>query len=820
MNNINSAYLKEVDPAKKDAKWMNDVLQLLRRDWRQLIDKDRMAINKQIMFSQQDMEPIRKMFKDKQFKKETKFEALGILNRMVNTMIEEIMKNPPKLELKVNDATALSNVDADMRLLRYKGEHEKFTNAIASKIGMPPQVIGKDKFQSNIDEFTRMGLDANDPNDIDFYQQNNFPKLKATIAGQKIIDIIMKLNRFDEETLRSFLLDIWASLACCVQTYVDAVTGEIKYDRIYPEEAYGIWGDKTDGTNDIAQGWLKNLTVMEWLGRVGNEFTFEKDWSKLLWALNYCNNYKYTGFIRNGINYDCFGNDSLMEHPDARFNGADKSNLLDYSLAYTYKVYVGYMEFDSVDATATYLMDKKTGELMPGRVKYDYSDVDYFLEQKKENTEYTKESFYNQQMYKSYFLPTSGTSQWIYNWGKVYYQKLEGAFDQFAKGTLMYYRYEGTPPAEIAKPYIDFANLTFYRMKWAVYHAKPQKEQYIMEELVELAKITQKQFAQKSKTAVPALSDIIEKLIQFKHENFVDIRTYPKIEGKTIATLPQQDAGRAGLDPLVVALQAIEQWCEMQIAEKVGLNDTRLAAQQNDRTPFKQNQAATQSSYNSTGFMYRMIQHTKQHVGQMTLNYAQDIIKFEDTIPYNYLLKLIGETDMQNLKILKDFATQRYGLTIEDYSAQLERSKLIQLADMALNNADGKGGISLIEYNILIMTEDFKDGFRKLSLYKYKAEKKKNALDAQKQKIQNDHEEKMSQIEQQTEKMKGELAIQEKTITAQAAIQVASISAGSKEKIKDATIQNDAAKQQHKADDTKEVLTHKAELENQKPLNV
>lgn len=820
MDNINSPYLREVDPSKKDSKWMNIVVQLLRRDWRALIGRDRMMENKRFMFAQQDMEPIKKMFKDKKFKKETRFEPLGILNRMVNTMIEEIMKNPPKLELKVNDATALSNIDADMRLLRYKGEHEKFTNAIANKIGMPPQVIGKDRFKSNISEFTRMGLDANDPNDIDFYQQNNFPKLKATIAGQKIINIIMKLNRFDEETIRKFVLDIWAGLSCCIQTYVDAVTGEIKYDRIYPEEAMGIWGDNTDGSDDIAQGYLKNMTVMEWLGRVGNEFDFEKDWHYLLWALNYCNDYKYTGFKRNGIEYDCFGNDRLWEHSDANFNGATNSNILDYSLAYTYKIYIGYIEFDSVDATATYLMKKETGELMPNQVPYNYSNVDYFLDKKEENKQYTTESFYQQQMYKSYFLPTSSTSQWIFNWGKVYYQKLEGAFDQFAKGTLMYYRYEGTPPAEIAKPYIDFANLTFYRMKWAVYHAKPQKEQYIMEELIELSKITQKQFAQNSKTAVPSISDIIEKLIQFKHENFVDIRTYPKVEGKTIPTLPPQDAGRPGLDPLVVALQAIEQWCEMQIAEKVGLNDTRLAASQNDRKPFKQGAAETQSSFNSTGFMYRMIQHTKQHVGQATLNYAQDIIKFEDSIPYNYLLKLIGEDDIESLKVLKEFASQRYGLTIEDYSAQLERSKLIQLADMALNNADGKGGISLDEYNILIMTEDFKDGFRKLSLYKYKAEKKKNALDAQKQKIQNEHEEKMSQIEQQTEKMKGELAIQEKTITAQAAIQVASIQAGSKEKIKDATIQNDAAKQQHKADDTKEVLTHKAELENQKPLNV
>lgn len=813
MDNVNSPYLREVDPAKKNARWMNEVLQLLRRDWRPYIERHRMAENKRIIFGQQDMEPIKKMFKDKQFLKDTKFIPLGICNRMVNTMIEEIMKNPPKLELKANDVTALSNIEADMRLLRYKGEYEKFTNTIANKIGQTPQVIGKDKFKSNIDEFTRIGLDANDPDDIDFYQQNDYPKLKATIAGQKIINTIMKLNRFDEETIRKFVLDIWAGLACFIQTYVDAVTGEIKYDRIYPEEAHGIWGDNTDGSDDVAQGWMKSLTVMEWLGRVGNEFSFERDWTQLLWALNYYNEARYTGFKRGGQNYDCYGNEGLMNHPDATFNGAEKSNLLDFNIAYTYKIFIGYIEFDSVDATGNYLSKISTGEMLPKQIPFDY-----FLEHSEDAKEYTKESYYQQQMYKSYFLPTSSTSQWIYNWGKVYFQQLEGAFDQFAKGTCMYYRYEGTPPAEIAKPYIDFANLAFYRMKWAVYHAKPQKEQYIMEELVELSKVMQKQFAQNSKTAAPSIANIINQLISWKSENFVDIRTFPKVEGKTIASLPAQDAGRSGLDPLVVALQAIEQWCEMQIAEKVGLNETRLAASQNDRTPFKQNAAETQSSYNSTGFIYRMIQHTKEHVAQTTLNYVQDIIRFEDSVPYKYLMQLMGVEDVGNIKLLKDFASQRHGIIVENYSAQIEKQKLIQAADMALDKGDGRGGITLTDYAVLTMTDDYKDGFKKLALFKYKADKKKRRQEMQTMQMNQQHEKEISQIEQQTEQMKGQLAIQEKTITANASVEVAKIQSGSKEKVKEMTISADAPKAEHKAESAKQILEQKAELDNQKPL--
>ena len=101
-------------------------------------------------------------------------------------------------------------------------------------------------------------------------------------------------------------------------------------------------------------------------------------------------------------------------------------------------------------------------------------------------------------MYKSYYLITGYTSQYIYNYGQLYYTRLEGAFDEIARGTLMFYRYEGKSAAEISEPYIDFANLAFYRFKWIVWHSKPQKEQHVLEELIQLSKGFQKLYSQQA----------------------------------------------------------------------------------------------------------------------------------------------------------------------------------------------------------------------------------------------------------------------------------------------------------------------------------
>lgn len=810
-------YFKVVDPSKKDAKWANKCIQAVRRNWTPYKSIDTMRHNKQLIFAQnQDMiDRIKKTFKDKAFLKDTKFQPLGTWPVILNVIIEELLKAPPKAELRANDNTALTDKDYDSNLLRLKPVHEKIMNSESEKIGEPPSMIGNDKFKTNIEQFFRMNLDPNDPEDIDFYERNDFPRLKYEIAGQKIINEVMKLNRFDKELVRDGVIDVLSGNGFFVHPYVNKVTGEIIYDRIYLEEAYGVWGTKRDGSDDISQGWLKNQTVSEWLGRVGNDFSFEKDWAMLLWAINYTNQTKFTGFRRFGNVYDCWSNESLMSNADANYNGATESNVMDYSMAFAYNIYTGYIRWESPEVTATYLAKNGTGELTTRQVPFDY-----FLDTKDEVKEYYKESFYQWQQYESYFLPTSGTSQWIYGWGKVYYMTLEGAYDQYCKTNTIYYRLEGQSAAELTEPYVEFANLCFYRLKWMVYHAKPQKEQYVIEELIKVSKAFQKLYPQNAGSAAPTIDNILTQLIEFKRANFVDVRSFPEIEGKTYPVLPPQEGAKSAPDQLALWLQATEQWLEMQIREKVGLNDMRLGQIDNAREGYKKGLQETQASINSTGYVYRVIQMVKEHCAITTLNYSQDIVKFKDTIPYKYLNNLLGKDEMENAKLLKDFSVHRYALTIDDLNIQFERERLVQAADMALNKEDGKGGIDITEWGILMQAQDPKDGFKKLALFKYKAQKRQRAYEAQVKQVDHQNSMELEQSIQAAEKAKGDVVLRKAAIDAASAKYTADRGYASKVDVKTLTNESEAPKQASKADAEKDVLKEKSNLEAQKPLTV
>ena len=805
--------LRDINPNNRTAEWYMKYITILRTQWLPLFNPARVRHNKELILSQQSMQKIVDSFKDKEFKKSTKFEQLGIWNRMLNIMVEELTKAPPKCELNATDPQAVSDKKSDIILLQQKHIVENDLNTNAAKIGDPAQmIVGNDKFKGNVDEFGRWGLDPNDPDDIAFYQQNNFQRLKYEVAGQNLINSIMKVNRFDEDTIRKFVIDILAVLGICMQVLVDQVTGEIKYQYVWPEEAFGIFGDSEDGSNDVCKGVQRSSTITEWLGMVGNDFDWDKDWPQLLSAINYRNGYKYTGFIRNGVPYDCYGNQSLCDKAKIGYEWA--SNPVEWTQAYLFKVYTGYIEWDVMDATATYLMKKDSGELLPGQINYNTP-----LDGKQETKEYAKESFYQHQMYKAYFLATGFSSGYIYNFGKLYFQQLTGVFDEIAKGTLMFYRYEGKSAAEISEPYIDFANLTFYRMKWIVWHSKPQKKQYILEELIQLQKGLQKLYPQQATGVTPNIQTALQQLIQYKEENFVDIRTFPQVEGKVYPQLPSEEGAKGGVDNIAATLQAITGWCESQIAEKIGLNDMRLGQQENERQGYKQGVAETQASLNSTGYVYRMIQYLKQHIATMTCNLAQDIVRYKDTLPYNYLKKLVGEDDLENLKLLGDFAQHRYAIVVNDYNAGMDRNLLIQAALKSLDSGDGRGGISVEQFGILMLTTDYKKLFILWGFYKYKAAKQLRKQQLQDAQQQQQNAMQLEKMKQQTVQLQGQLAITKEQVAADGYKYSADKQYAAKVDVKQIGIGAETQKIQEKTDAEKQIAENKATIELEKSLH-
>jgi hypothetical protein len=800
-----------VDPKLKDHKWMDTCVSLIRQSWRQLVDPVRMAHNKQILFSMQSMENVKKSFKDKQFLENNEILPLPIWNRIINILIEEMVKNPPKAELVPEDAAAISEQQQDIFRLKNRKILENDINNVRRKLGMVGYNMPYEDFNGNIKDFDKLGLDDKDPDDVNFFE-GVYHRLLSTIAGQSLVNNIMKRNRFDKEITRRIVIDILAALVCCVQCYVDKVTGAIKYKYIYPETAFLIQGDSEDGSDDVAKGWEDSITIREFLGLVGNEFSWERDWEKLLWALNFSNSYKYTGFIRNNMNFTVYGDANRMER--AGVKNATEPNDIDWNLAYNFKVYVGYVEFSTMEVTGTYLAKEGTGEVLPTPLTFGDDKND----KKDELKGYFKESFYQEQIYTSYYLSTGTVSQYTFNWGKLLYQQLDGAFDEYAKGSLMYLRYEGKPAAELSKPYIDFANTAFYRMKWAVYHSKPKREQFFIPEMIKLAKQMQRMGPENAGKALPTFDNVLTQIIKYKNENFIDLRDFPEVDGKPHPVLPQQEVKSDGVDPLVLGLQAVTVWCEQQIAQAVGLNDLRLGQINNPRQGYKQGVEETQSSYNSTGYIYRMVQTTKEHIAQYTLNYAQDIIRFKDTAPYKWLLRLMGDEQFENLRLLGDFSTHRYGIYIDDISTAQLKNEIKQVLQAVLLNPNDKAAMSPSQWGVVRMEleNDPKRALQLLTFLQMKDEKKRRKQEIQMEQMRQKHQKEMQDAEIKANQEHDQQEIKKVDIPARASVEVAKINNETKKEVKQMGIENDPTKQQTRAEQQKEVASHKADLEQQK----
>lgn len=821
---INSSFdvYKTVRESEMDAKWCNDCVTVLRRDWRQLVNPVTNAINKNYLFSSQNMAETIALFKERgDFLKirQNILSPLPIFENIKNLFIEEITKNPPKVELTATDPQASLDRQYDINLFKLKGRHERAMNQINAKIGNPTtHKIGKDKFKGSMEGFDNMELDPNDPDDQTFFSQNN--RMKYEIAGQSLVNNIMKLGRFDKDTIEDFVIDILSDKVEVMDVYVDKITGEIKHDYIYPETLFGLFGKRSDGSDDVCRGWEKPVTVNEFLQRVGNNFIWDRDWKKLLWAINYRSNQVYTGFVVNNVRFDCAGAGNQTLAAEAGIPAGAKSNLIQWTLAYTYEIYMGKISWKVPQVTSNYKYKPEDQNVTPASMPNDYQ-----ITEQDEVEGYQLKSYYQQQTYEAYYISTSAVSQWIYGWGKTYHQLLHGANDEFSDHTIQYYRKRGLSAVELAMPYIKLANDAFYKMVWAVYEAHPDWEVYQVEELTALAKVMYSQAASTTGNAKPNdVQSQLTKLIKYFRDNLVKLKAIPRVDGKPQVGLNNTPVKEhRGLDPIAIAMQAVTTWAETQIMQKLGINDLRQGNIANAREGFKQNELETKFSMNVTGYVYRMIQYMKERIATTDLLLAQDIIKFgnvngNESIPYKWIKKIVGQDNFEGLKSIQDFAAHRYGIIVTDENVALDKQKILSAADMSLDKGDGRGGLSFDEWFMVTQVEDFKQAAKLLTYMKLKASKKKRKEELETLKIQHDNTmaEKAEDKEIENIKQQGELA-KTKMVTETQRYVVDKTVEG-KIDVKAMTNEAETPKQDAKANANKSILQEKANLEQQKAI--
>lgn len=775
--------------------------------WQPIVNLNDAFYRKELIDGRQSMKKVIESFDDKKFKEHNTIKPLKIMNVFINTVVEDLRKTPPNAELRATDPTAINDKKEDMELLANRKILEKDKNELHQKVGFPKYKMGYDKFKGNVEEFDKLGLNENDTDDLTFFEQNLL-RLNYEIAGQSVINNVLKTAKVDEGTAHKYARDVLANNVLCGQTYVDEISGEIKGNEyIYPEEFYGIFSDREDGANDICHGWQRQVTVSEFLRRAGNDFNWNDEWPKLLAAINYCMNTKYTGFVRSGFNFDCCGN-SLWSQQANLPDGTTQSNLVDWSVAFQYKIYMFYIEWPVPVATTTIVSKKENPN--------DFNFTPYSLNlKKKEKKEYQKESWYQEQMYKSFGIATTMTSQYLFNFGKVYHQILEGENDEYARWTCWYYRQPGTTAAEVAEEFIDIANFSFYKLKFLLYKAKPEDEQFLINELLELAKGF-KQLGVQSGTNQnsPLGQDILDQIIQWQRTKSIKIRAYPRTDGKIHPELTPIHNDQRGIDPMFGVMQAIVEWAQRQIAFLIGINPMRIGANPPARESFKTEQSIIQQSYTSTSFVYRMFEYMKNHMANTICLYAQDIVNFKDAIAYKWLKRLVGEDNIKALEALDNFAPHRYGIFVTNFNQAAAKEELKQVAFEKWK----EGKLTTEQLAVIELTEDYKRGLQLMAWIEKRNEKKlrKQAIQDAQIKDQMAQQEYMRQKDLEATKAAG--MNEGKKIAADATKYMADKNAQSKENTKQMQVQSDVPKITAKAEAQKEVNTNKKNLEEQEPF--
>lgn len=803
MDAVSAEVLMELNPKKKNKEWADKSISEIRQLWKRYEDPMVMKENKDLLFDRENVDYIRAQYKDKDFLKTVKITPLSLLAPIINTLDEEIAKDPPQAEFKPTDPAALSALKEDLGKLKNRKIIEGDISTLNKQIGLPPYKLDyKKNFKSNIEDFDEMGLDENDNDDINLFKK--YHRLWSAIGGQSLVNNVMSLNRFDEEDLRKMVIDIIAVKKIAIQVYVDKTTGEIKYKYLYPETVWGIWGDSYDGHDDDARGWEENISMSTFLQMAGNDFDFERDWKKLLASINMANAQKYTGFRKGLVDYNC-----KLNPEDAVFAGivGVTDNLLNWEDGYRLKVSIGFVEWKTWEATSTNLIRKE------GRSFVDTVSFEHEVSSTDEVKGYEKESKYQQQWYSSYFLNTGTGTQLLYNFSKNYYQQLSGANDEYSAGTMVCYREPGNSAIDMIKTDKPMINSVFYKMLYLIYHAKPADQVFVLEELIAQAKAMKSAFPE-AKDSQKSLDSILENIIAMQVATPVKLRSYPQIDGRTVAQLPPLEGKRNGLDPVAISMQAILEWGENRLIRRILGNGMRLGMNPPSRESEKSEQNTVDSSQNLTGYIYRMCQYLKQKVATITMNYAQDIIKFKDTLPYNYLLKLVGNERFDSIAMLDDFAAHRYGIFFKDYNTDISKADLRQAAFASLQQKE----IDYGEYFLVTQTQDVKAATQQFELAKYKNEKKLRQQQVQDMQAQQqaamavqDAAMKVAEFERTTVMMKADLE-------AKALLAGKKIEADSKAQVKGMTIQSDPSKIAAQTQGKQDVEVTKANLERSQPF--
>lgn len=390
----------ETDPAKKNAEWADNCVTHFRTYWKPLIGADEAAAGMNIILSRYNMDGIRKMFKDPK-KLAMEFLSIAIMEKIRNMLIGEAMQAGISVNVNCLDPVQ-EEKKKDESLLANRSQIEAVMSHLQQSIGLPEYKMksedknGKSPFSGNIDMFDDLGLNSDDGTERGYFMRA-WHRLKHEMDAQEIVNALLAVNEF-EDNIENWINDILGKKVIACQSFVNEMTGAYEIKRLIPEDVHLIPGKRADGGDAICKGYMEVGSVGDIIKRMGNSFSMDAEWRYLVNAVNFHNNTSYNG---------------LWDGRDRLYSFGDGRNCIHINDFMAFKIQIGYIEWKSYDQTVF-----KAGIDYNGNLRYYMRGADFVPD---EGTGFTREEWYNEKTFKSFFFSSGSNTQRLFKFGKLFH---------------------------------------------------------------------------------------------------------------------------------------------------------------------------------------------------------------------------------------------------------------------------------------------------------------------------------------------------------------------------------------------------------------
>lgn len=697
------------DPEKRNREWAQEYVTYLRMNATCFVNATEAAKSRTYLLSEQDMANVRSLFGDPK-KANVQFAPTMVMDKIRNVLTAELKAAGISITTNAIDPSANNDRKKDRELLENRNDMEAFLTSMRSSINMPGFNLknevdenGDSHFKGNIDKFDEMGLDSNQPEDLDFFFTTHY-RLLAEIEAEKPINHVLRASEA-HRMIPLWLDDILAVRAVAARVYVNTTSGATELFRIMPEAVKGIWGNRLDGKDATAILHEENISVAKFLQRVGDDFDYRTDMEDLLYAVNYCSKTDLQ-FIPN----DTGG---------AIYNRANMTYVSGYNFL-QYQLTLGYVEWKSINGKAY----KATNKNYHGNVKVHQRSLGG---EGAPDSTYKRIINYDEVTEKAYYIIKSNTAQKMYCWGPLEYVQLEGGNDELSNFSFCLSKGVGKSAVQIALPQLNIIDKMEAKFESILNKVRPPGRGF---HYGALKSITEKLIGSGN-----TKQDVTDTVKMFIENNF-ELYDSVVIGGNAVGGTAQPNYDIPN-DKIYGAFQFFDNGInrqEARIRDKLGITPLRDGSTMQPRDVYGLQMESLQSSKNATQYMSDLLMEMMVDVGQKIVYYTQAIVNFRtvNEKPYKYLLQALGEQTVADIKSLGKVALHRFSIFVEPFNAAYDKQMLQADAQLAFQQAQ----ITYEQLLLIRSIESPKVASRVLAYEKQKTEKKAMAAEQQKSDMQ------------------------------------------------------------------------------------